>query len=57
LQLSLEFLKKIPNPKNFGVNTVYTIPKPKKGGKPILKIILAIVALLVILKKLKVIGK
>lgn len=53
LDLALEFLQRIPNPKNFGPMSIHPIKKPVKKGLPYIKIILAIVAVLFMLRRFK----
>ena len=54
LEKSFEFIKKIPNLKNFGPMMVHPIRKPMKKGNPIVKIILALIVIIGFLKKFKV---
>lgn len=53
LQMSLEFLKKIPNPKNLGPVMVYPIIKKQKGNKSLPKIIIALLVVIFLIKKLR----
>lgn len=57
LEKALKFIKKLPNPKNFGPMMVHPIRKPQKSKTPIIKIIVIIVVLLAIIKKFKLYQK
>lgn len=51
--MSLEFLNKIPNPKNLGPVMVYPIVNKQKGKKSLPKIIIALLVVLFVIKKLR----
>lgn len=53
LQRALEFLKKIPNPKNFGPMTVHPISKPVPSNKGKIKVLIVIAILVLIIKYLR----